>query len=100
MSLDNIGRPLFVEQPYCGTNGVTGAASFISQNSVAQRGGSILSPPDADQRPRRSRNLRVLGTIGFVGDFSQVIWGQIGGLSFDVTDQATLDFSDAQDGTD
>ena len=28
--------------------------------------------------------------IGYLGDFSQIIWGQVGGLSWDVTDQATL----------
>lgn len=94
VSLDTVGRPLFVEQPYSGTNGVTGAAAFISQNSVAQRGGSILSRPTLI-----SDHVQHNGVVGFVGDFSQVIWGQIGGLSFDVTDQATLDFSDAQDGS-
>jgi HK97 family phage major capsid protein len=94
VSLDTVGRPLFVEQPYSATNGVTGAAAFISQNSVAQRGGSILSRPTLI-----SDHVQQSGVVGFVGDFSQVIWGQIGGLSFDVTDQATLDFSDAQDGS-
>jgi HK97 family phage major capsid protein len=94
VSLDQVGRPLFVEQPYSGTNGVTGAAAFISQNSVAQRGGSILSRPTLISDHVSHNNI-----VGIAGDFSQVIWGQIGGLSFDVTDQATLDFSDAQDGS-
>ena len=34
-----------------------------------------------------------------MGDFSKIIWGQIGGITFDVSDQATLDLSDAQDGS-
>ena len=28
--------------------------------------------------------------LGYIGDFSNILWGQIGGISFDVTDQATL----------
>lgn len=97
-SLDTQGRPLFVEAPYSSTNGISGAAAFISQNSVAQRGGSVLNRPTliSDHVANGTLGNR---TIGFIGDFSQVIWGQIGGLSFDVTDQATLDFSDAQDGS-
>jgi hypothetical protein len=34
-----------------------------------------------------------------MGDFSQLIWGQIGGLSYDVSDQATLDLSANGDGS-
>jgi hypothetical protein len=34
-----------------------------------------------------------------MGDWNQLVWGQIGGLSYDVTDQATLDLSVAQDGS-
>lgn len=91
VSLDQVGRPLFVEMPYAATNGLTGPTLDINQNTSAQRSGTILSRPtivsdhvaDGTTGPK---------TIGFIGDFSQVIWGQIGGLSFDVTDQATLDF--------
>lgn len=38
-------------------------------------------------------------TLGYMGDFRQIIWGQIGGLSFDVTDTASLDVSTEQDGS-
>jgi HK97 family phage major capsid protein len=98
LSVDSIGRPLFVEQPFSSTNGLTGAAAFISQNSVPQRGGSILGRPTliSDHVSNGTVGSR---TIGFAGDFSQVVWGQVGGLSFDVTDQATLDFSANQDGS-
>lgn len=77
-AVDSNGRPLFVESVY------TGATSPL-------RGGSILSRPTylSDHVASGTSGAR---TLGFMGDFSQVIWGQVGGLSFDVTDQATLDF--------
>jgi HK97 family phage major capsid protein len=69
---DASGRPLFIESTYEGL-----VTPF--------REGRILS------RPTILSDHVVDGTtIGFAGDFSQVIWGQIGGLSYDVTDQATL----------
>ena len=37
--------------------------------------------------------------LGFQGDWNQVIWGQIGGISYDVSDQATLDLSVNGDGS-
>lgn len=37
-----------------------------------------------------SDHVAVSTTVGYMGDFTQIVWGQVGGLSFDVTDQATL----------
>jgi hypothetical protein len=34
-----------------------------------------------------------------MGDWQQVVWGQIGGISYDVSDQATLDMSANGDGS-
>jgi HK97 family phage major capsid protein len=94
VSLDNVGRPLFVEAPYASANSITGPLTDINQNTSAQRGGTILGRQSiiSDHVADGTTGPR---TIGFIGDFSQVIWGQIGGLSFDVTDQATLDFGTA-----
>ncbi|AJD82435.1 major capsid protein [Mycobacterium phage Sheen] len=77
-AVDVNGRPLFIEPTYTETNG-------------AIREGRILSRPTyvADNVSTGTAGSRV---VGVMGDFSQVVWGQIGGLSFDVTDQATLDF--------
>lgn len=69
---DGAGRPLFVESTY---EGVT----------TGMREGRILGRPTI-----LSDHVANGTTIGFAGDFSQVVWGQVGGLSFDVTDQATL----------
>lgn len=65
-------RPLFIESPY---EGLTNPF----------REGRILSRPTI-----LSDHVQAGSAIGFQGDFSQIIWGQVGGLSFDVTDQATL----------
>ncbi|QFG10387.1 major capsid protein [Mycobacterium phage Anthony] len=69
---DQNGRPLFIESTY--------------ENDVeAMREGRIVSRPTII-----SDHVAEGTTIGFQGDFRQIIWGQVGGLSFDVTDQATL----------
>ena len=71
-SLDLNGRPLFVESTY---------------DALTQpfREGRILGRPTI-----LSDHVAVGSVVGYAGDFSQIVWGQVGGLSFDVTDQATL----------
>lgn len=69
---DANGRPLFVESTYEGL-------------TSPYREGRILSRPTILSDHVASGN-----TVGFMGDFNQIVWGQVGGLSFDVTDQATL----------
>ena len=84
-AVDSTGRPLFIEPTYTETNGavregrILGRPTFVADNVVTGSAGSR--------------------TVGVMGDFSQVVWGQIGGLSFDVTDQATLDFGADNAGT-
>lgn len=68
------GRPLFVESTY--------------DNVVTPfRPGRILGRPAI-----LSDHVSSGSVVGYQGDFSQIVWGQVGGLSFDVTDQATLNF--------
>lgn len=71
---DTAGRPLFVESTY---------SDVVSPF----RPGRILGRPAI-----LSDHVAEDGVVGFAGDFTQIIWGQVGGLSFDVTDQATLNF--------
>lgn len=80
-SLDANGRPLFTEPTYVETNSLTTKGRILGRQALLGKGiGSGT-------------------TRGFMGDFSKIIWGQIGGITFDVSDQATLDLSDAQDGS-
>jgi len=69
---DASGRPLFVESTY---------ESLVTP----YREGRILSRPTI-----LSDHVASGTTVGFQGDWTTVVWGQVGGLSFDVTDQATL----------
>ena len=74
-SLDANGRPFFVESTYGDT-------------APQVRSGSLLGRPVA-----MSDGIAGTGTgrtIGYAGDFSQAIWGVVGGITYDVTDQATL----------
>jgi hypothetical protein len=73
-SVDANGRPLFVESTY--TDVVT---PFRSGNVVGRQ--TILSDHVASDP-----------IIGFAGDFSQIVWGQVGGLSFKVSNEATLNY--------
>jgi len=72
------GRPLFVESTYEGL-------------TSPYREGRILSRPTI-----LSDHVARDGIVGFMGDFNQIKWGQVGGLSFDVTDQATLNLGTFQ----
>lgn len=69
---DGSGRPLFIESTYTDSVGLI-------------REGRILGRPTLI-----SDHVASGTTIGFSGDFTKAVWGQVGGLSFDVTDQATL----------
>lgn len=71
-SLDLNGRPLFVESTY-------------DSLTTPFREGRILG-----RQTILSDHVANGSTVGYAGDFSRILWGQVGGLSFDVTDQATL----------
>ncbi|QXN73854.1 major capsid protein [Mycobacterium phage Eaglepride] len=75
---DANGRPLFVESTY---------ESVVTP----YREGRILGRPTI-----LSDHVALDTLIGIQGDFSQVVWGQVGGLSFDVSDQATLNLGTPQ----
>ena len=71
-ALDLNGRPLFVESTYEG---------LVNP----YREGRILG-----RQTYISDHVATGTTVGYQGDFSTIVWGQVGGLSFDVSDQATL----------
>lgn len=78
-AVDANGRPLFVESTYEGL-------------TTPYRQGKIVSRPTI-----LSDHVAAATTVGYMGDFSQIVWGQVGGLSFDVSDQATLNFGTEAD---
>lgn len=83
-ALDNNGRPLFIEPTYTETNSLTRQGRILARPITIAEG---VKGPEAD------------AAVGYFGDFSQILWGQVGGISYDVSDQATLDLSEAQDGS-
>lgn len=71
---DGADRPLFIDAP----------TEYTVTNSTFRRG-AILGRPTI-----LSDHVATGSTLGYAGDWSQVIWGQIGGLSYDVSDETTL----------
>jgi HK97 family phage major capsid protein len=87
-AVDAQKRPLFIEPTYTEINSafrvgrVLGRPAYLSDH--------VTDP----QKPSSDT-----GVLGFMGDWTQIIWGQIGGISYDVSDQATLDLSENGDGS-
>jgi HK97 family phage major capsid protein len=73
-SYDNNGRPLWIDSPF-------------SQENPVNREGRIVGRPSILAETVASGSV-----LGFAGDFRQIVWGQVGGLSYSVSDQATLNF--------
>ena len=83
-ALDNNGRPLFIEPTYTETNSLTRTGRIIARPITIAEGVKGADPA---------------APAGYFGDFQKILWGQIGGISYDISDQATLDLSEAQDGS-
>lgn len=83
-ALDKNGRPLFIEPTYTETNSLTRTGRIIARPVTIAEGVKGDDPAAA---------------AGYFGDFQKILWGQIGGISYDISDQATLDLSESQDGS-
>lgn len=72
-AVDGNGRPLFVESPYTG-------------DIPAVRTGSLMG-----RRLRLTSDLQGDSDfVGYMGDFSKAVWGVVGGITWDSTDQTSL----------
>ncbi|OIH81952.1 hypothetical protein BLJ79_21580 [Arthrobacter sp. UCD-GKA] len=69
-AVDLNGRPLFVDAVY---------------EESALSGGRLLRRPAF-----YSEGVANATTIGFAGDWSQAVWGAVGGISYDVSTEATV----------
>lgn len=80
-ALDAAGRPLYV------------AAPPLTDTVAAARGGSLIGRPTfmregvAEPVPGTPETAY---TVGFAGDWSKAVWGAVGGISYDVSTQATV----------
>ncbi len=73
-SVDANGRPLFIDATY-------------EENAL--RAGRLLGRP-AFLGDGVANGSAAGDTLGFAGDWSQVVWGVVGGISYDVSTQATV----------
>lgn len=79
-SVDTTGRPIYLQSPY-------------DETAPAVRGGSLIGRPAfmgetvGDPTPGGASTTYELA---YLGDWNQIVWGQIGGISYDVSTQATV----------
>ncbi|MCP8995022.1 phage major capsid protein [Rothia sp. P3C3.S176] len=75
-SVDTTGRPLFVSAP-------------TQDTASPVRSGTVLSRPALFAKGVRN-GVGAGNVVGFGGDFSKAIWGTVGGISYDVSTEATV----------
>jgi HK97 family phage major capsid protein len=79
-SLDTAGRPLFVETP-------------AAETTVPQvQGGRLIGRPAylGDNVKNTPVGAGAKATLGYGGDWDQVVWGVVGGVNFKVSTEATV----------
>jgi len=81
---DTTGRPIYIDSPPVET---ANFASPVSANP-AIRTGRLMGRPTAMAPTVATTNLTTV--TGYGGDWTQVAWGQIGGISYDVSSQSTV----------
>lgn len=83
---DNNGRPLFVETPLDVTTSVITPGRLIGRPAFI---GDGISTPVVSGTPNTG------GIVGYGGDWSQAVWGTVGGISYDVSTQSTVTINGA-----
>jgi len=70
--VDGNGRPLFVETP-------------LADTTAAVTPGRLIGRPTM-----LGDNVANAGVVGYGGDWSQIVWGAVGGISYKVSTEATV----------
>src|SRR5690606_982058 len=71
-AVDKNGRPLFIDSP-------------ITEMSETIRVGRVLGRPAAMAETVAGGDI-----VGFAGDWSKAIWGAVGGISYNISTEATV----------
>jgi HK97 family phage major capsid protein len=71
---DSSGRPLFVDATYTETNGPFRVGSLLGYQAFLGRGIYAATPK----------------IYGYLGDWSQAVWGAVGGISYKVSTEASV----------
>lgn len=79
-AVDSTGRPIYVDTPLDETVAAVRPGRLIGRPSFMSEGVGEETPGTAS----------TVYTLGFGGDWSQAVWGAVGGISFDVSTQATV----------
>jgi HK97 family phage major capsid protein len=72
-SVDTTGRPLFIDTPLADTTSVITPGRLIGRPAFLGDGISTEA-----------------GIVGYGGDWSQLVWGSVGGISYDVSTQTAV----------
>ena len=80
-SVDTNGRPLYLESPYDGTAPAARQGRLLGRPTFMGEG---ISTAVVSGTPNTG------GVIGYGGDWSQAVWGVVGGISYDVSTEATV----------
>jgi HK97 family phage major capsid protein len=78
---DTTGRPLFIDSPLSEPNPVVRPGSLLGRPAFMGEG---ISTPIVTGTPNTG------GIVGYGGDWSQVAWGTVGGISYDVSTESTV----------
>lgn len=80
-AVDKNNRPIYIDTPLTDTTEAAARPGrLIARRSVMQSGVADAVPGTAS----------TAYTVGFGGDWTQVVWGAVGGISYDVSTQATV----------
>jgi HK97 family phage major capsid protein len=88
-AVDLNGRPLFVDIP----TDATTAGMFDGTGVQPARQGRLLGRPSFMNQGVATPNLT--SVVGYGGDWSQAAWGAVGGISYDVSTEATVTINGA-----
>ena len=75
-AVDSTGRPIWTDLPYDASSSFLGSAGRLL-NRPAFMGEGVATP-------------NLTSGVGYAGDWSQAVWGNVGGITYDVSDQATV----------
>jgi HK97 family phage major capsid protein len=82
-AVDTTGRPLFIDSPV----------------DTSLRGGTVLGRPsvmgEGIATPVVAGTPNTGGVVGYAGDWSQAVWGTVGGITYDVSTQSTVTINGA-----
>ncbi len=79
-SVDTTGRPLFVDSPLTETAGPVRAGRVLGRPAFMGEGVKAVTPGTAS----------TAYNVGYAGDWDQVVWGQVGGISYRTSTEATV----------